>query len=121
VQRLLAPLLGLIPGLLGVQYDRQPDASLKLLPAKHVDTGMGMERVTSVLQGKVSNYATDIFTPIFAAIRNVSKAEEYTDKVGYPSGQALLLNPGFLWHRFSSFLHQSARKDTPSTTSEHLV
>ena len=65
----------------GMQYDRQADASLKLLPAKHVDTGMGMERVTSVLQGKVSNYATDIFTPIFAAIQGVSKAEAYTDKV----------------------------------------
>ena len=65
----------------GVQYDRQADASLKLLPAKHVDTGMGMERVTSVLQNKVSNYATDIFTPIFAAIQGVSKAEAYTDKV----------------------------------------
>jgi len=65
-----------------MQYDRQADATLKLLPAKHVDTGMGMERVTSVLQDKVSNYATDIFTPIFAAIRGVSKAEEYTDKVG---------------------------------------
>jgi len=71
-----------------VQYDRQSDASLKLLPAKHVDTGMGMERVTSVLQDKVSNYATDIFTPIFAAIRNVSKADEYTDKVDHPLPEA---------------------------------
>ena len=65
----------------GTQYDRQADASLKLLPAKHVDTGMGMERVTSVLQNKVSNYATDIFTPIFAAIQGVTKAEAYTDTV----------------------------------------
>ena len=65
-----------------MQYDRQEGGVLKPLPAKHVDTGMGMERVTSVLQNKVSNYATDIFTPIFAAIHAASSdVDEYTDKV----------------------------------------
>ena len=82
-----------------VQYDRQEGGVLKPLPAKHVDTGMGMERVTSVLQNKVSNYATDIFTPIFAAIHAVSSdVEEYTDKVSphcfavfEPSDRCLIL------------------------------
>lgn len=72
-----------------VQYNREADSSLKSLPAKHVDTGMGMERVTSVLQDKVSNYATDVFAPIFAKIQEVSGAPPYTDRV---SLDALLMS-----------------------------
>ena len=51
-----------------MEFDRQSDGTLKPLPAPSIDTGMGLERVTAVIQGKLSNYDTDLFTPILAAI-----------------------------------------------------
>ncbi len=51
-----------------MEFDRQPDGVLKPLPAPSIDTGMGFERITAVIQGKLSNYDTDLFTPILDAI-----------------------------------------------------
>ncbi len=65
-----------------MQYDRQKDRSLKTLPAQHIDTGMGFERLVSILQDKTSNYDTDVFHPLFKKILEVTGAREYTDKYG---------------------------------------
>ncbi len=57
-----------------MQYNRKANGSLEALPNKHIDTGMGFERLCMVLQGVQSNYDTDVFTPIIREIETITNS-----------------------------------------------
>jgi len=66
-----------------IQSNRDENGNLHDLPSKHVDTGLGLERITAVLQGKNSNYDTDLFLPIFRKIEKISDLIFKTDPAAF--------------------------------------
>ncbi len=63
-----------------IQYNRKKDGSLEPLPSKHVDTGMGFERLVRAIQNKKSNYDTDVFTGTIDAVANITgKTYDFSD------------------------------------------
>lgn len=65
-----------------IQFDRLDGGELRTLPAQHVDTGMGLERIVSVLKDVRSNYDTDLFKPLFDKIQSLTIARSYNGKLG---------------------------------------
>lgn len=83
-----------------IQFNANPDGTFSPLPAKHVDTGMGFERVSSIIQGtkdftdfanaKISNYETDIFRPIFDEIEKLS-GKRYASTLPQPNAHGQII------------------------------
>ncbi len=67
-----------------MQFERLKDGSLKQLAATHVDTGAGLERLCSVIQGQTSNYHTDLFMPIITSIEKMTGVSYHLDQRGNP-------------------------------------
>lgn len=65
-----------------IQYNKDESGKLEALPKKHVDTGMGLERVLSILQGHRSNYRTDLFTYLLKEIERRAECAAYADTLG---------------------------------------
>ncbi|ORZ17358.1 mitochondrial and cytoplasmic alanine-tRNA ligase Ala1 [Absidia repens] len=65
-----------------IQFNREQGGKLRPLPNKHIDTGLGLERLVSILQNKYSNYDTDVFGLLFDRIKALTGARGYTGKLG---------------------------------------
>ncbi|RTY80567.1 alanine--tRNA ligase [Flavobacterium sp. LS1P28] len=65
-----------------MEFNRKADGSLEKLPAKHVDTGMGFERLCMALQGKTSNYDTDVFMPLIEKVEQITGLKYTSNSVG---------------------------------------
>ena len=106
-----------------IQFNANPDGTFSPLPARHVDTGMGFERVTSIIQGtkgftdfanaKISNYETDIFRPIFDALEKLSGKKYGSTLPGEHARPRVLPTAS---SRSAMSRPASLKPDTPSAT-----
>ena len=113
-----------------IQFNRAADGKLTPLPAKHVDTGMGFERVTAVLQGHNNNYATDVFVPILQAIEKISGHTYGSGGVGVPPGGAGILPGGagippggagiLPANRYARFIPGDMRDESCRVIADHI-
>ncbi len=72
------------------QFDRQPDGELAPLAAPSVDTGLGLERTAALMQGVASNFATDIFEPLFQAASRIGNVQSIEEALNTPSVRVIV-------------------------------
>ena len=103
-----------------IQYNRDAGGKLTPLPAQHVDTGMGFERVTAVLQGHNNNYATDVFVPIIQRIEEIS-GHRYGEESGIEDqgsgvGSAVRTNSA----RYAAFREGNMQDEACRVIADHV-
>ncbi|MEZ4764647.1 MAG: alanine--tRNA ligase-related protein [Calditrichia bacterium] len=109
-----------------IQFNRKNDGKLEQLPAKHVDTGMGFERVVRVLQGVDSNYDTDVFQPLLKHIGELvnldyAKASD-EQQIAFPGDGGSRSDAHFFHHRWCDSLQRRARlRAAPDSASRCAI
>lgn len=103
-----------------MEFNRKADGSLEKLPAQHVDTGMGFERLCMVLQGVQSNYDTDVFTPLIKEIELITGAK-YTIKAKDESEEKINIAIRVIADHFRAVAFAIADGQLPSNTGAGYV
>lgn len=104
-----------------MEFNRKADGKLEKLPARHVDTGMGFERLCVVLQGKQSNYDTDVFSPLLNKMEELSGCRYKPDQEGHKKQQIINIAMRVIADHIRAISFSIADGQLPSNTGAGYV
>ncbi|HRG37964.1 MAG TPA: alanine--tRNA ligase [Bacteroidia bacterium] len=104
-----------------MEFNRKADGKLEKLPARHVDTGMGFERLCVVLQGKQSNYDTDVFMPVLNKIEELSGCRYKPDQESHKKQQIINIAMRVIADHIRAISFSIADGQLPSNTGAGYV